>query len=56
MVDGNEFAFTIAEKDGLLRLSLPREYSGRRQWNEGPRGSLESRLGDVLAELERRAE
>jgi hypothetical protein len=56
VVDGNEFAFTIAEKDGLLRLSLPREYSGRRQWNEGPRGSLESRLGDVLAELERRAE
>lgn len=55
MLDGHGFAVTISEKDGKLRLWLPQAYGGRRQWNDGPRGLIESKLWDMLASLEERA-
>jgi len=54
-ISDHEFAVTISEEEGKLRLWLPRAYGGRRQWNDGPRGLIEGKLGDVLASVEARA-
>ena len=55
VIQGHGFAITISEKEGKLRLWLPHVYGGRRQWNDGPRGLIESKLGYMLASLEERA-
>ncbi len=55
VIQEHGFAVTISEKEGKLRLWLPHAYGGRRQWNDGPRGLIESKLGDMLASLEARA-
>jgi hypothetical protein len=54
-VKGHEFAISVREKDGLLRVVLPSEYSGRRPWSDGIRVAVEDKLGDVLANIEVRA-
>jgi hypothetical protein len=35
---------------------LPSEYSGRRVWSDGIRAAIEDKLGDVLSNIEARAE
>jgi hypothetical protein len=55
VIQGHGFAITISEKEGKLRLWLPHAYGGRRQWNDRPRGLIESKLGEMLASLEERA-
>lgn len=55
-VKGHEFAVGIREKDGVLRVVLPSAYSGRRLWSDGIRAAVEDKLGDVLANIESRAE
>lgn len=55
VIRGQPFAVTVSEHGDKLRISLPREYSGQRQWNEGPCGRLEHKLEDVLRSLEARA-
>jgi hypothetical protein len=55
VIQDHGFALTISEKEGKLRLWLPHAYGGRRQWNDGPRGLFESKLGEMLASLEERA-
>jgi septal ring factor EnvC (AmiA/AmiB activator) len=55
-VRGNEFAVSLREKDGLLRVVLPSENSSRRLWSDGSRTAVEDKLGDVLANIESRAE
>ena len=43
--------------NGRLRLTLPRHLETRRSnWTEGPRGSLEGKLGAIFSELESRAQ
>jgi len=40
---------------GRLQITLPAQWDGsRHNWTEGPRCPLETKLGDVLEELERR--
>jgi hypothetical protein len=41
---------------GRLKLSLPHHWSGRANWSEGSRGSLETKLRSVFNELELRAD
>jgi DNA-binding IscR family transcriptional regulator len=53
---GHEFAVSVREKDGVLRVILPSEYSGRRLWSDGIRAAVEDKLGDVLANIEARAD
>lgn len=55
-VKGHQFVISIREKDGVLRVVLPSEYSGRRLWSDGIRAAVEDKLGDVLANIEARAE
>lgn len=55
-VKGHPFAVSIREKDGVLRVVLPSEYAGRRLWSDGIRAAVEDKLGDVLANIEARAE
>jgi hypothetical protein len=55
-VKGHQFAVSVREKDGVLRVVLPSEYSGRRLWSDGIRAAIEDKLGDVLANIEARAE
>jgi hypothetical protein len=55
-VHSHQFAISVREKDGVLRVVLPSEYSGRRVWSDGIRAAVEDKLGDVLANLEARAE
>jgi hypothetical protein len=55
-VKGHQFAVSIREKDGVLRVVLPSEYAGRRLWSDGIRVAVEDKLGDVLANIESRAE
>lgn len=55
VIQDHGFALTISEKAGKLRLWLPHAYGGRRQWNDGSRGLIDSKLGDMLASLEERA-
>jgi hypothetical protein len=55
-VKGHQFAVSIREKHGVLRVVLPSEYSGRRLWSDGVRAAVEDKLGDVLSNIEARAE
>lgn len=56
VIRGHECAVTVREKDDLLRVVLPAEYSGRRVWSDGVRAAVEDKLGDLLANIEARAE
>lgn len=55
-VKGHQFAVSIREKDGVLRVVLPSAYAGRRLWSDGIRAAVEDKLGDLLANIESRAE
>jgi hypothetical protein len=55
-VNGHQFAVNVREKDAVLRVVLPSEYSGRRLWSDGIRSAVEDKLGDALANIEARAE
>lgn len=55
VVSGHEYALTVRERNSRLQVWLPREYFGRRQWNDGIRRALEHKLDEVLQELESRA-
>jgi hypothetical protein len=56
VVKGHANALTVKERDDRLQVILPDAYVGRRHWTDGPRRSIEDKLGDALAEIESRAE
>lgn len=56
IVRGQPFPLSIIGRGAALTVALPSHYLGRRTWTDGKRARVEQKLGDVLTNLEARAE